>query len=132
MIMSYRIEKDTMGEINVPNDKYWGAQTQRSVENFPVGEEKMPKEVLMGFAYLKKACAIVNYKLQRLDKIKANAISKACDEVIKGKLDDNFPLVVWQTGSGTQSNMNMNEVVANKATELLGEDFRIKKTSASK
>lgn len=127
MIMSYRIEKDTMGEINVPNDKYWGAQTQRSVENFPIGEEKMPKEVLMGFAYLKKACAIVNYKLQRLDKIKANAISKACDEVIKGKLDDNFPLVVWQTGSGTQSNMNMNEVVANKATELLGEDFRIKK-----
>ena len=125
--MISRIEKDTMGEINVPNDKYWGAQTQRSIENFPIGIEKMPKEVLTAFAYLKKACAIVNHKLQRLDKIKTDVICTACDEVISGRLDDNFPLVVWQTGSGTQSNMNINEVVANKATELLGEDFRVKK-----
>jgi fumarate hydratase class II len=126
--MNYRIEKDTMGEIQVPNDKYWAAQTQRSVENFPIGNEKMPKEVVEGFAYLKKACAIVNNKLNRLDDTKCEAISKACEEVIAGKLDGNFPLVVWQTGSGTQSNMNMNEVVANRATEILGDDFRVLKT----
>ena len=126
--MNYRIEKDTMGEIQVPNDKYWAAQTQRSVENFPIGNEKMPKEVVEGFAYLKKACAIVNNKLNRLDDTKCQAISTACDEVIQGKLDGNFPLVVWQTGSGTQSNMNMNEVVANRATEILGDDFRVAKT----
>ncbi len=125
--MDYRIEKDTMGEMKVPNDKYWGAQTQRSVENFPIGDEKMPKEVVTGFAYLKKACAIVNNKLERLDDTKTDVISKACDEVINNKLKGNFPLVVWQTGSGTQSNMNMNEVVANRASELLGEDFRINK-----
>ena len=117
--MSYRIEKDTMGEIQVPNDKYWAAQTQRSVENFPIGNEKMPVEVIEGFAYLKKACAIVNNKLTRLEDNKCEAISSACDEVVQGKLDGNFPLVVWQTGSGTQSNMNMNEVVANRATEIL-------------
>ena len=116
-----------MGEINVPNEKYWAAQTQRSVENFPIGDEKMPKEIIMGFAYLKKACAIVNHKLDRLDEGKSDVIKSACDEVINGELDDNFPLVVWQTGSGTQSNMNMNEVVANRATELLGEDFRVRK-----
>ena len=125
--MEYRIEKDTMGEMQVPNDKYWAAQTQRSVENFPIGEEKMPKEVVEGFAYLKKACAIVNNKLNRLDDKKTDAISKACDEVIENKLEGNFPLVVWQTGSGTQSNMNMNEVVANRATEILGADFRVEK-----
>jgi len=125
--MEYRIEKDTMGEMQVPNDKYWAAQTQRSVENFPIGEEKMPKEVVEGFAYLKKACAIVNNKLNRLDNEKTNAIANACDEVINGKLEGNFPLVVWQTGSGTQSNMNMNEVVANRATEILGSDFRVEK-----
>jgi len=125
--MHYRIEKDTMGEIKVPNDKYWGAQTQRSIENFPIGDEKMPKEVIMGFAYLKKACAVVNNKLQRLDDTKTNAISKACDEVIDLKLEGNFPLVVWQTGSGTQSNMNINEVVANRASEILGKDFRVSK-----
>jgi len=125
--MEYRIEKDTMGEMQVPNDKYWAAQTQRSVENFPIGEEKMPKEVVEGFAYLKKACAIVNNKLDRLDDKKTNAIADACDEVINGKLEGNFPLVVWQTGSGTQSNMNMNEVVANRATEILGSDFRAEK-----
>ena len=125
--MDYRIEKDTMGEMQVPNDKYWGAQTQRSIENFPIGDEKMPKEVVRGFAYLKKACAIVNNKLERLDDKKTDVISKACDEVINLELEGNFPLVVWQTGSGTQSNMNMNEVVANRASELLGVDFRVNK-----
>lgn len=125
--MEYRIEKDTMGEMQVPNDKYWAAQTQRSVENFPIGDEKMPKEVVEGFAYLKKACAIVNNKLNRLDDTKTNAIANACDEVIDDKLEGNFPLVVWQTGSGTQSNMNMNEVVANRASEILGADFRVEK-----
>jgi fumarate hydratase, class II len=126
--MNYRIEKDTMGDIQVPNDKYWGAQTQRSLENFPIGNEKMPKEIIEGFAYLKKACAVVNNKLSRLDDRKCEAISKACDEVIAGKLDGNFPLVVWQTGSGTQSNMNINEVVSNRATEILGDDFRVLKS----
>lgn len=125
--MDYRVEKDTMGEMQVPNDKYWAAQTQRSVENFPIGDEKMPKEVVEGFAYLKKACAITNNKLKRLDDEKCQAISQACDEVIENKLEGNFPLVVWQTGSGTQSNMNMNELVANRATEILGKDFRFEK-----
>ncbi|QOR61398.1 class II fumarate hydratase [Sulfurovum sp. ST-21] len=121
--MEYRIEKDTMGEMQVPADKYWAAQTQRSVQNFQIGVEKMPMEVVYGFANLKKACALVNNELGRLEDDKTDAIVKACDSVLAGELDDNFPLVVWQTGSGTQSNMNMNEVVANKATELLGGDF---------
>ena len=121
--MDYRIEKDTMGEMNVPAEKYWGAQTQRSLHNFEIGNEKMPLEVVYGFANLKKACALVNQSLGRLNDEKTTAISKACDMVLSGVLDDNFPLVVWQTGSGTQSNMNMNEVVANKATEILGGDF---------
>lgn len=125
--MEYRIEKDTMGEIKVPNEKYWGAQTQRSYENFPIGIEKMPKEIISAFAHLKKACAIVNNKLGRLDDAKTGAISQACDEILSGKLDGNFPLVVWQTGSGTQSNMNLNEVIANRATEILGGDFRSQK-----
>ena len=121
--MEYRIEKDTMGEMKVPAEKYWGAQTQRSVHNFEIGNEKMPLEVVYGFANLKKACALVNQSLGRLNDEKTTAISKACDMILSGILDDNFPLVVWQTGSGTQSNMNMNEVVANKATEILGGDF---------
>ena len=121
--MEYRIEKDTMGEMQVPADKYWAAQTQRSVQNFQIGVEKMPMEVVYGFANLKKACALVNNEVGRLEDDKTNAIVKACDTVLSGELDDNFPLVVWQTGSGTQSNMNMNEVVANKATEILGGDF---------
>ncbi|MBL3520816.1 MULTISPECIES: class II fumarate hydratase [Arcobacteraceae] len=125
--MDYRIEKDTMGEIKVPKDRYWQAQTERSLENFPIGDEKMPKEVIEGFAYLKKACAIVNNKLKRLDDIKTKAISQACDEIIEKKLDGEFPLVVWQTGSGTQSNMNVNEVVSSRASEILGEDFRTTK-----
>ena len=122
-MMEYRIEKDTMGEMQVPADKYWAAQTQRSVQNFKIGTEKMPMEVVYGFANLKKACALVNNELGRLDDAKTDAIVKACDTVLAGELDDNFPLVVWQTGSGTQSNMNMNEVVANKATEILGGNF---------
>ena len=125
--MKYRIEKDTMGEIKVPNDKYWAAQTQRSLENFPIGIEKMPQEIIKAFAYLKKSCAVVNYDLQKLPLEKKDAIIKVCDEIIEGKLDDNFPLAVWQTGSGTQSNMNVNEVIASRATELLGKDFRIEK-----
>jgi len=121
--MAFRIEKDTMGEMQVPADKYWAAQTQRSVQNFQIGNEKMPLEVVYGFVNLKKACALVNNDLGRLDDAKTDAIVKACDTVLSGELDDNFPLVVWQTGSGTQSNMNMNEVVANKATEIMGGDF---------
>jgi len=125
--MDYRVEKDTMGEIKVPNDKYWAAQTQRSLQNFPIGEEKMPKEIIEAFAYLKKACALANNQLNKLDDIKTNAISAACELIILKQLDDNFPLVVWQTGSGTQSNMNLNEVIANKASEILGKDFRVEK-----
>lgn len=125
--MQYRVEKDTMGEMNVPNDKYWAAQTQRSFENFKIGTETMPREIIEAFSYLKKACAIANLRLERLDESKSQAISQAADEVISHELDGNFPLVVWQTGSGTQSNMNMNEVLANRATEILGKDFRQEK-----
>jgi len=121
--MDYRIEKDTMGEVKVPADKYWAAQTQRSIHNFEIGNEKMPLEVVYGFANLKKACALVNQELERLDDAKTSAISQACESILAGELDDNFPLVVWQTGSGTQSNMNVNEVVANRAIEFLGGDF---------
>ncbi|EES89433.1 class II fumarate hydratase [Helicobacter canadensis] len=125
--MDYRIEHDTMGEVKVPNDKYWGAQTQRSFENFKIGIEKMPKELICAFANLKKSLAIVNCKLKKLPEDKKNAITQACDEIIAGKFDDNFPLAIWQTGSGTQSNMNLNEVIANRATEILGGDFRKEK-----
>jgi len=121
--MSFRIEKDTMGEVKVPTEKYWAAQTQRSIQNFAIGTETMPLEVVYGFANLKKACALVNNDLGRLSDEVSTAVAKACDSVLSGEIDDNFPLVVWQTGSGTQSNMNMNEVVANKATEILGGDF---------
>ena len=121
--MEYRIEKDTMGEIRVPADKYWGAQTQRSVENFKIGTEKMPIEITRAFTYLKKAVALVNKDLGKLDAAKADAIAQAADASLRGELDENYPLVVWQTGSGTQSNMNNNEVLANKATEILGGDF---------
>jgi fumarate hydratase class II len=121
--MSFRIEKDTMGEVKVPSDKYWGAQTQRSLENFPIGKEKMPLELIYSFAYLKKACARVNTDLGRLDREKYDAISQVCDAILAKKYDDNFPLSLWQTGSGTQSNMNVNEVIANLATEYLGVDF---------
>lgn len=122
--MHYRTEKDTMGEVKVPADAYWAAQTQRSIQNFEIGNEKMPFEIVYGFANLKKACALTNHALGRLDHEKTSAITQACEAVLSGELDDNFPLVVWQTGSGTQSNMNINEVIANKATEILGGDFR--------
>ena len=125
--MDYRIEKDTMGEMKVPVDAYWGAQTQRSIENFRIGEETMPYEITRAFSYLKKAVALVNRDLEKLDAQKADAIAQAADEMLAGKLDGNYPLVVWQTGSGTQSNMNNNEVLANRATEILGGDFRTQK-----
>ena len=120
--MEYRIEKDTIGEVQVPADKYWGAQTQRSLQNFEIGGEpmKMPMEIIRAFAILKKAAAQTNASLGVLDQDKADIISKVCDEISAGDLDDQFPLVVWQTGSGTQSNMNVNEVVANRSHVLLG------------
>src|SRR4026209_1153780 len=119
--MSYRIEKDTMGEVQVPADKYWGAQTERSRNNFKIGPEgSMPKEIIYAFAYLKKAAAHANHDLGVLDAPKRDLISKVCDEILTGKLDDQFPLVIWQTGSGTQSNMNLNEVIANRAQVLAG------------
>jgi fumarate hydratase, class II len=118
--MSFRTEKDTMGPIQVPGDKYWGAQTQRSKENFTIGGHLMPLEVIRAFAILKKAAAYTNLELGVLAKDKAEIIGKVCDEILAGKLDDEFPLVVWQTGSGTQSNMNVNEVIGNRAHVLLG------------
>ncbi|WP_028552579.1 class II fumarate hydratase [Paenibacillus sp. UNC451MF] len=117
--MKYRVERDTMGEIQVPIDKLWGAQTQRSSENFKIGSERMPLKVIQAFAILKKAAARVNLQLGKLDKEKADAIVAAADEILEGKWDDHFPLVVWQTGSGTQSNMNVNEVIAHRANQLL-------------
>ncbi len=119
--MSYRIEKDTMGEVQVPADKYWGAQTERSRNNFKIGPEaSMPLEVVHGFAYLKKAAAHANCQLGVLSEEKRDLISKVCDEILEGKHNDQFPLVIWQTGSGTQSNMNVNEVVANRAHVIDG------------
>lgn len=118
--MQYRTEKDSMGEMLVPSDKYWGAQTQRSYQNFKIGEEKMPREIVHAFGILKKAAAGANNELGRLSDEKYAYISKACDEVIDGSLSSHFPLAVWQTGSGTQSNMNANEVIANRGNELAG------------
>ncbi len=120
--MDYRIEKDTMGEVKVPANVYWGAQTERSVENFKIAQDinKMPKPIIQAFAYLKKAAAITNTALGVLPAEKCDAIAQVCDEILEGKLDDQFPLVVWQTGSGTQSNMNVNEVVAYRAHVIKG------------
>ncbi|MEM7453444.1 MAG: lyase family protein, partial [Planctomycetota bacterium] len=118
--MGYRQEQDSMGSIDVPQDRYWGAQTQRSLQNFKIGLDTMPIEVIRGFAVLKKAAARTNAAAGVLDQEKADVIGKVCDEILDGKLDDHFPLVVWQTGSGTQSNMNVNEVIANRAIEMLG------------
>ncbi|MGN0722899.1 MAG: class II fumarate hydratase, partial [Treponema sp.] len=122
--MEYKIEHDSMGEVKVPADKYWGAQTERSHENFEIGIglETMPREITKAFGYLKKAAALANNSLkpEKMTQEKLDAISKACDEVISGSLNDHFPLVVWQTGSGTQSNMNANEVIANRANEIAG------------
>ncbi len=118
--MEFRLEYDSMGEIKVAADKFWGAQTQRSLENFRIGNEKMPTEIIRAFAYLKKAAAIANHRLGRLDEEKLDFITRACDEIRSGKLDEHFPLAVWQTGSGTQTNMNVNEVIANYANHLAG------------
>ncbi|QHS61229.1 class II fumarate hydratase [Chitinophaga agri] len=120
--MEYRIEKDTMGEVKVPVDAYYGAQTQRSIDNFRIAQDinKMPKEIIQAFAYLKKAAALTNLDAGVLSQEKANLIAQACEEILAGKLDDQFPLVVWQTGSGTQSNMNVNEVVAYRAHVISG------------
>ena len=118
--MNYRIESDTMGEIKVDNDKFWGAQTQRSLENFNIGHEKMPMEVIYALALIKKVCAVSNNKLGKLSKDKMEAIVNACDEILNHKLDDDFPLSIWQTGSGTQTNMNVNEVVSNFAILKMG------------
>ena len=120
--MEFRIEKDTMGEVKVPIEALYGAQTQRSIDNFRIAEDinKMPKEIIKAFAYLKKAAAITNFEAGVLSKEKSDLIGKVCDEILQGKLDDSFPLVVWQTGSGTQSNMNVNEVVAYRGHVLQG------------
>src|SRR5438552_1444565 len=115
-----RIETDTFGPIEVPADKYWGAQTQRSLENFRIGEERMPLPLIRALGLVKRAAAEVNQSLKLLERMRACAIVQAAQEVIDGKLDGEFPLVVWQTGSGTQTNMNVNEVIANRANELLG------------
>ena len=118
--MTMRVETDTMGPIDVPADRYWGAQTQRSLQHFRIGADRFPREMIRAFGLLKKACALVNRDLGLLPEDKARAIVQAADEVIEGKLDEHFPLVVWQTGSGTQTNMNANEVIANRAIEVLG------------
>ena len=118
--MSTRIEKDSLGEVNVANDRYWGAQTQRSLQNFKIGNEHFPREFIRAYGILKKAAATVNESFGSLDSEIASTIRNAADEVVEGKLDDHFPLVVWQTGSGTQTNMNVNEVIANRAIEMLG------------
>ena len=118
--MGFRIERDTLGEVRVPEDKYWGAQTQRSYLNFKIGEEKMPLGVIRAFAIIKKAAATTNNKLGLLDDERTGIISRVADEILAGKLDEHFPLPVWQTGSGTQSNMNVNEVIANRGNEIIG------------
>jgi fumarate hydratase class II len=121
--MNYRIEKDTMGEIQVPANRLWGAQTQRSLKNFQIGTEKMPLSLLYSFALLKKACASVNHDLGKLDSNKKESIVRACDEILAGKHDREFPLSIWQTGSGTQTNMNCNEVIAHRATKIINTDL---------
>ena len=121
--MEYRMEHDSMGDVRVPADRYWGAQTQRSFENFRIGTEKIPPEVIRAFAVVKLAAARANAQLGVLDARRAGAIETACHEILDGSLDGNFPLAVWQTGSGTQTNMNVNEVIAHRANELLGEDL---------
>ena len=119
--MEYRMERDSMGEVRVPADRLWGAQTQRSYENFRIGTEQMPREIIRAFGVLKKAAAQANHRLGKLDGRRLECISRACDEILAGELDGEFPLVVWQTGSGTQSNMNVNEVVAHRGNQLAGE-----------
>ena len=125
--MKYRREKDSIGYIQVPADKYWAAQTQRSSENFDIANQTMPLEVIRAYAYLKKAAAITNAELGVLSKRKAALIGRVCNEILEGSLDDQFPLVVWQTGSGTQTNMNLNEVIANRGHVLQGGLLKDKK-----
>src|SRR5437016_8796252 len=122
-----RVETDSMGQIEVPSNVYWGAQTQRSLLHFNVGRDTMPPELIRAFGILKKACALVNQDLGKLPAEKAKLIVRAADEVIAGKLDDQFPLHIWQTGSGTQTNMNVNEVISNRAIELAGGEMGSKK-----
>src|SRR5262245_51001388 len=124
-----RTETDTMGKIEVPADRYWGAQTERSLHHFSIGgeRERFPREMIRAFGILKKAAALVNRDRRALPEEKAKGILRAADEVIEGKLDDHFPLVIWQTGSGTQTNMNANEVIANRAIEILGGELGSKK-----
>ena len=119
--MKYKTERDSMGEVAVPADRYWGAQTQRSYDNFRIGEEKMPLPILRAFAIVKKACALTNRALGILDERRAELIVRVSEEILSGRLDDHFPLAVWQTGSGTQTNMNLNEVIANRGNEIAGE-----------
>ena len=121
--MEYRVERDSMGEMKVPADVYWGAQTQRSYENFRIGSEKMPPELIRALGMLKKAAAMANYNLGKLDLRRRDLIIRVCDELEEGRLDGNFPLSVWQTGSGTQTNMNVNEVIANRGNRLAGESM---------
>jgi len=125
--MAYRIEYDTLGEVQVPEDKLWGAQTQRSLQNFKIGGHRMPKEVIYALAMAKKAAALTNAELAVLPEEKARLIAEVCDEILSGALDEHFPLVVWQTGSGTQTNMNLNEVIANRANQKLGQPLGAKK-----
>ncbi len=125
--MDYRIETDSIGEIKVQKDRYWGAQTQRSLQNFKIGGHRFPRAMIRAMGLVKKAAALTNLDLGKIDKEKCDLIVKACDEVIEGALDDHFPLVVWQTGSGTQSNMNINEVVSNRAIEIAGGEMGSKK-----
>jgi fumarate hydratase class II len=127
MADTFRTETDTMGEMKVKSDRYWGAQTQRSLINFPVGDDHMPRPVIRALGILKKGAALANFELKKLSKDKCDAICRAADEVISGALDDHFPLVIWQTGSGTQSNMNANEVISNRAIEMLGGTMGTKK-----
>src|SRR6201997_3337722 len=115
-----RREFDSLGNVEVPADRYWGAQTQRSLEHFNIGNDKMPKEVYHAYGYVKKAAAEVNARAGRLPQWKGNLVDRVCDEVMSGELDDEFPLYVWQTGSGTQSNMNVNEVISNRCIQLVG------------
>ena len=122
-----RKETDSMGAVEVPADRYWGAQTQRSLEHFKIGGERFPREMIRALGLVKKACALVNRELGLLDAEKARAIIRAADEVIAGALDEHFPLVIWQTGSGTQTNMNTNEVIGNRAIEILGGQMGSKK-----
>ncbi len=122
-----RVESDSMGQVEVPAEHYWGAQTQRSLIHFSIGDDHMPKDVYHAYGYVKKAAALVNERAGRLDHERASAIVTVADEVIKGELDSEFPLYVWQTGSGTQSNMNVNEVIANRASQLLGGELGTKK-----